>query len=88
MKSVATITEYLNAALREASYERLEDGTWFASIPQLPGLWASGPTVEDTRKDLVDALPGWIEVHLKAGNRLPDLPGVSLYDGLKKVDDD
>jgi predicted RNase H-like HicB family nuclease len=82
---MATIVQYMEAAMREASYEKLEDGTWFASIPELPGLWASGATVEEARRQLSDALSGWIEVHSKAGNRVPDLKGVSLYDGLKRV---
>jgi predicted RNase H-like HicB family nuclease len=82
---VATIIQYIEAAMREASYEKMEDGTWFASIPKFDGLWATGATVEEARKDLFEALSGWIEVHTKAGNRVPDLNGVSLYGSLKKV---
>ena len=82
---MATVVQYMEAAMREASYEKMEDGSWFASIPELPGLWATGATVEEARKELFDALGGWIEVHSKAGNRVPDVKGVSLYDGLKRV---
>jgi predicted RNase H-like HicB family nuclease len=80
---MATRSEYIDAALHEASYEKLEDGTWYASIPQLPGLWAAEATLEETKNDLADALPGWIEVHLRAGNRLPDLHGISLDEDVK-----
>ena len=82
---MATLTEYLDAAMREASYEKMEDGAWFVSIPQFDGLWATGATIEEARNDLWEALPGWIEVHTKVGNRLPDVNGVFLSDDLKKV---
>jgi predicted RNase H-like HicB family nuclease len=78
---MATPLEYMHAAMRRAQYERVENEGWFATIPELPGLWASGPTIEDARKDLFHALDGWISVHVIAGqNRLPDIDGVSVYD--------
>jgi predicted RNase H-like HicB family nuclease len=85
---MATYFQYLETAMRHAEYEKIEDGEWFASIPGLAGLWATGPNVEETRKDLIEALDGWIEVSVKAGNRVPDVGGVSLYDDLKRIDDD
>ncbi len=65
--------------MRRASYERIEGGLWFASIPGFSGLWARGSTVEEARKDLVEALDGWIEVCAKKGCPLPDIEGVSLH---------
>jgi len=85
MVIVATLAEYLDAALGEASYEKMEDDSWFASIPQFDGLWATGATMEDAGNDLVEALPGWIEVHTRAGNRLPDVNGIALSDNPRKV---
>ena len=75
--------------MRRASYEQIEGGIWFASIPGFAGLWASGSSVEDARKDLIEALDGWIEVWGKTtGSRLPDIDGVSLYDDLERVAED
>ncbi len=85
---MATVLQYMEAAMRRASYERIEGGAWFASIPGLGGLWATGSTIEEARKDLLEALDGWIEVSAKAGCRLPDIDGVSLYDNLKKIAED
>jgi predicted RNase H-like HicB family nuclease len=45
---MAALTEYLHAAMRQADYERLDDGNWYAHIEGLPGLWASAMTEEDT----------------------------------------
>jgi len=82
---MATLANYLEAAMHEASFEKLEDGSWFASIPALAGLWGAGPTRAAARDDLRDALPGWIKVHTKAGNHVPDLKGVRWSNPRKKV---
>jgi|HubBroStandDraft_1064217.scaffolds.fasta_scaffold136907_1 predicted RNase H-like HicB family nuclease len=88
MSAMATFLHFLDAAMDHATYEKTEEGEWFASIPGFAGLWATGPTVETTRKDLLEALDGWIEVTIKTGNHVPDIGGVSLYDNLLKVSDD
>ncbi len=85
---MATFLHFLNAAMDSARYEKTEEGEWFASVPGFSGLWATGPTIEATRKDLLEALDGWIEVTIKTGNRVPDVGAVSLYDNLLKVVDD
>ena len=85
---MATHLQYIEAAINCAVYEKMEDGGWFASIPGLIGLWATGRTKAAARRDLHEALTGWIEVTAKAGNRVPDVGGVSLYDDLRKVAED
>jgi predicted RNase H-like HicB family nuclease len=82
---VATVLQYIEHAMNHAQYEQMADGGWFASIPGLAGCWASGPSVEAARKELVEVLDGWIEVCIKSGHRVPDIDGISLYDELKKV---
>ncbi len=73
--------DYLNAAMRHAQYEQLEDGTWYAHIPGLPGLWASAANVEDTRNELLSALDDWLFVNAFGGGAQitpPDFDGISL----------
>jgi predicted RNase H-like HicB family nuclease len=58
----------------------MEDGEWYASIPGFPGLWATGPTIEDTRAHLRETLEDWIPVHTRIGkNRLPTVDGIDPY---------
>ena len=84
---MATFLEYFAAAMRHAEYERRNE-EWFASIPGFDGLWATGETVEDARKDLSNALDGWITVHLIIGkNRAPDVGEFSLYSATDPVKD-
>jgi predicted RNase H-like HicB family nuclease len=82
---MATMLQYMENGLNHAQYEKMENGEWFATIPGLSGLWATGKTVEEARKDLVEALDGWIEASTKSGFRIPDIDGVSLHSELRKA---
>jgi len=73
------LTDYINAALKRAEYEKMEDDEgWFARIPDLPGLWAQGKSVEETRQNLQSALEDWILVGLHLGHQLPVVDGIDL----------
>ncbi len=72
------LTEYVRAALRHAEYKRLGDGQWFGEIPQTPGVWASGATVEETREELQSVLEGWIILGLRLRDCLPVVDGIDL----------
>jgi predicted RNase H-like HicB family nuclease len=75
---MATYPEYMQAAMNHAEYEQMEDGDWFASIPGLSGLWATGETKEGARKELYVALDGWLHVNAHVGKLpLPKFDGVS-----------
>ena len=50
------LVEYIQGALGNAEYKRLENGTRFAEIPGFKGVWANGKTVEGCRKELVEVL--------------------------------
>lgn len=76
---MSTVLEYLNAAMRRAEYERLEDGTFYAHIPGFEGLWATGANVEDARNDLYSALDGWLYVNsFVSGVKPPELDDASF----------
>lgn len=84
---MATYPEYIRAAMRRAQYEPLEEGGWFASIPGFDGLWATGPSIEEAREQLLETLYEWLPVHAGIGNnRLPDIDGVSIYELPKRVE--
>jgi len=72
------LTDYIDAAMRHATYKRLATGEYFGEIPGLRGLWAVGPTADACREELRDVLEGWLEVKLRRGHPLPDFDGVSL----------
>jgi predicted RNase H-like HicB family nuclease len=76
---MATYLEYLNAAMKKAQFERMENGDYFGSIAGFDGLWASGNTREEAERDLYSALDGWIDVHLRVSRQsIPAIEGVDL----------
>ncbi len=79
VEQVNSLLDYIKAAMRKAEYEKLKDGTFYAHIPGFEGLWANGPTVEDARDDLYEALDGWLYVNLFVSKTaLPDVGDVRL----------
>ena len=77
---MATYLEYLGAALKHADYERMEDGRYFASIPQFDGLWAVGKDRAEAEADLRGALDNWLDVQIKIGqNKPPVIDGADLF---------
>ncbi|MBX7209792.1 MAG: hypothetical protein K1X78_15855 [Verrucomicrobiaceae bacterium] len=72
------LTQYIRAALREAQYELMENGRYFASIPSCEGAWGEGATVEDAREELEGALESWIIVGIRFGHTLPVVAGIDL----------
>ena len=67
------ITDYLREALRVARYEKLEDGTFFAEVPQLKGVLANAQTLEACRDQLAEVIEEWILVRVARGLDIPPL---------------
>lgn len=72
------LTEYLNAAMELASYDKLEDATYGGRVPPCPGVVAFGPTLRACEEELRSVLEDWVLVGLKLGHRLPIVAGLDL----------
>lgn len=73
------LTEYIQAAMRQAAYELLpDDEGFYGEIPALLGVWANASTLEGCRNDLQTALEGWVVLGLRRGHSLPILEGIDL----------
>ena len=72
------LTQCIQAALRHAKYELMENGRFFAKIPDCPGFWAEGPTLEECREELQSALEDWIMIKLRHGDRFEGLQGADI----------
>lgn len=69
-------TEYVTAALAKAEYEVIENPEpYYAHVPGLEGVWATGKTFEDCRKALIEAIEEWIAIRLKHGLSIPPIDG-------------
>lgn len=60
-----------------------EDGRYWAEIPAMPGCFSEGDTLEEVKRNIVEAAQGWIETKLDwlMGRITPsmlDIPKVAL----------
>lgn len=72
------IGDYIAAALGKATYEQLEDGTVYAEVPGLQGVWANADTEEATRAELAEVVEEWVLLRVSQGLQVPDIAGVSV----------
>jgi len=71
-------SEYIQAALKLAEYDTLEDGSYVATVEGLQGVIAIGDSVEECRRDLIEVIEGWIVLRLKLGDSIPPIQGISI----------
>lgn len=72
------LTAFTEAAIHEAKYKMLEDGTFFGEIPSCPGVWANEKTLEMCRDVLREVLEEWLILKLRDGDPLPSIGGIDL----------
>ena len=65
------LTDYVEQALANAVYDKLEDGTFAGRVPSCKGVVAFGPTLRECEDELRSTLEDWILVGLKLGYRVP-----------------
>ena len=73
-----SLAEYMDTAIGMATYEVLDDdGTYYAEIPGLQGVWANTDTLEECREELREVLEGWIELGIVLGHDIPDIQTIT-----------
>ena len=55
----------------QAIFERADDGSIWVHIPDLPGATSWGATVEEARRNAVEAATLWIETTRANGGEIP-----------------
>ena len=73
-----TFTDYINSALENAEYDKLEDGSFVGRIPQCKGVIAFAKTLRECENELRSTLEAWILVGLKLGHKLPVFNNINL----------
>ena len=73
------LISYINAAMRHAHYEILEDNAGFyGEIPGFQGVWANEDTLEACREELQSTLEDWILFRVAQHLDLPAIDGLEL----------
>ena len=73
------ITQYIQAAMRKAKYEILENNEGFyGEIPGFQGVYSNAKTLAECRNILQEVLEGWILLNIADNTPLPKLAGINL----------
>ena len=72
------LLEYVDEAMANAVYDKLEDGSYYGKIPQCPGVVALAETLYKCERALRSALEGWLIVKLRHGDELPVIGKLNL----------
>ena len=72
------LSDYVGEALAQATYEKLEDGSYVGRIPPCPGIVVFGSSLRECENELRSTLEDWILVGLRLGHKLPRLAGIEL----------
>lgn len=72
------IRQYVEAALRGARYEKLEDGTFYGEVPRLRGVLATAETLEECRDQLAEVVEEWVLVRVARGLPVPALGRIQV----------
>ncbi len=72
------LSEYVEQAMAQALYDKLEDSTFSGRIPVCKGVVAFGATLRQCEDELRSTLEDWILVGLKFGHTLPVIRGIDL----------
>lgn len=72
------LSEYVERAMSQAVYDKLEDGAFSGRIPPCKGVLAFGATLRGCEDELRSTLEDWILTGIKLGHPLPVIEGIDL----------
>lgn len=73
------IIQYIETALAHARYDVIDDEEpYYGEVPELPGVWATGKTLEECRRNLMEVIDGWIIVRLRRGLSIPPIDNCTI----------
>ncbi len=72
------LIDYIQHALRHARHELMENGRCYGHIPDCPGTWGEGETLDQCRDELQSVLEDWLMIAFRFGARLPVIDGIDL----------
>jgi len=72
------LSDYVEEALAQAVYDKLEDGTFAGRVPACVGVIAFGDTLRECENNLRSTLEDWILVGLKLNHPLPLIADIDL----------
>ena len=78
MSAQFIISDYIEGAMAEAEYDKLEDNSYSGRIPSCVGVIAFGGTLHECETELRSSLEDWLLVGFKLRHDLPVIDGIDL----------
>ncbi len=78
MNSSYILSAYIDSAMAQAEYDKLEDGTFVGRIPQCKGVIAFAASLRKCEEELRSVLEDWLLLGLKLGHSLPVINNINL----------
>ena len=72
------LRNYLDAAIKNAEYKKLKDGSWYGAIKGFQGVWSNASTVEECRSELIEVLEEWLRLKIKDNDPIPTVDGKNI----------
>ncbi len=74
------LVKYLERALEKAHYEIIDDPhPYYGEVPGLEGVWATGDTLEECRRYLLEAIEDWVFFSIAKGYSIPPRGDICLH---------
>ncbi len=80
------LSKYIQAAMRRAKYEILEDGSFYGEIEGFQGVFANACLLEECREQLQEVLEGWLILGLRLGHPLPVVANITLLEAIPQLE--
>ena len=74
------LSEYIDRALMQAEFDKLEDNSYSGYIPPCKGVIAFGAALRQCEEELRSVPEDWILMGLKLKHPLPVIGGIDLND--------
>ena len=72
------LSDYIDRAMAQAEYDKLEDNAFAGRIPACAGVLAFGATLKECEDELRSTLEDWLLLGLKLKHPLPEINGINL----------
>jgi predicted RNase H-like HicB family nuclease len=72
------LSDYLNAAMSDAAFDKLEDGTFVGRVPSCQGVVAFAISLKECEEELRSTLEDWVLLGLRLKHPMPILGGIDL----------
>jgi predicted RNase H-like HicB family nuclease len=72
------LLKFMQAALKKAHYEILENEGFYGEIPGFDGVYAQADNLEECREELSSILEEWIFIRLSRNLPIPPVDGIEL----------